>query len=100
MDLQLDGKCAIVTGGSRGIGKAVAKGLALEGVDLALVARDESALAAAATEIASLTGRRVVPIVADTGDDASVRAMVQRAVESLGRVDILVNAAAKPGGQG
>ena len=100
MDLQLHGKCAIVTGGSRGIGKAVAKGLAQEGVDVALVARDESALSAAAAEIASVTGRRIFALAADTGNDSSVRSMVQRAVESLGRVDILVNAAAKPGGQG
>ncbi len=100
MDLQLEGKAAIVTGGSRGIGRAIATGLAREGVDVALVARDPAALAAAAREIAAATGRKVVPIAADTGDEVSVRAMVEQAVAALGRVDILVNAAAKPGGQG
>ena len=100
MDLGLAGKRAIVTGGSRGIGKAIAKGLALEGVDVALVARDQTVLTEAATEIAALSGRKVVAISADTGNDASVRAMVERAVAALGGVDILVNAAAKPGGQG
>lgn len=100
MDLQLEGKCAIVTGASRGIGKAIARGLAHEGVDVAIVARDRTALAATAEEIASESGRKVVPVSADTGDDASVRAMVEQALATLGRIDILVNAAAKPGGQG
>ncbi len=100
MDLQLTGKRAIVTGGSRGIGKAIAFALAREGVDAAIVARDEAALAQSAAEIASATGRKIVPITADTGSDQSVAAMVSQAVEQLGGVDILVNAAAKPGGQG
>ncbi len=100
MDLELTGRTAIVTGGSRGIGKAIARELALEGVDIAIAARDKAALDLAAAELAAETGRRVAPIAADTGDDASVRAMVEEAVVALGRVDILVNCAAKPGRQG
>jgi len=99
MDLELKGKIAIVTGGSRGIGKAVARQLALEGVDVAIVARDEASLAATAAELSSETGRRIVPLVADTGDDASVRQMVASAAAAFGHVDILVNCAARPGGQ-
>ena len=100
MDLDLNGKTAIVTGGSRGIGKAIARELALEGVDVAIVARGAEALEASANELAEETGRRFIPIAADTGDDEAVRAMVKRAAEALGRLDILVNNAARPGGQG
>jgi NAD(P)-dependent dehydrogenase (short-subunit alcohol dehydrogenase family) len=99
MDLELRGKTAIVTGGSRGIGKAVARELAREGVDLAIVGRDAAALAAAAAELGAETGQRILPIVADTGQDASVRGMVQQAADAFGHLDILVNAAARPGGQ-
>ncbi len=99
MDLELTGKRAIVTGGSRGIGKATARQLLAEGVDVAVVARGQEALQATAKELASESGRRVLAIVADTGNDASVRDMVARAVEGLGGVDILVNCAAKAGGQ-
>lgn len=100
MDLQLQGKAAIVTGGSRGIGKAIARALAREGVDTAIVARDEAVLADTARELAGETARKILPIVADTASDASVRAMVASAAAGLGRIDILVNAAARPGGQG
>ena len=99
MDLQLDGKRAIVTGGSKGIGKAVARTLAAEGCDVVVAARTADALEATARELASTTGRRVVPITVDTGDDESVRAMVSAAVDALGGVDILVNSAARPLGQ-
>jgi NAD(P)-dependent dehydrogenase (short-subunit alcohol dehydrogenase family) len=99
MDMQLAGKTAIVTGGSRGIGKAIARELANEGVDLAIVARTADVLEGAAAELAEATGRRIIPIVADTGSDESVRSMVARAAGELGHVDILVNCAAQPGGQ-
>ena len=99
MDLELAGKTAIVTGGSRGIGKAVARELAAEGVDVAVVARSLEALKASAAESAEATGRRIVPIVADTGSDESVKAMVEQAASALGHLDILVNCAAQPGGQ-
>ncbi len=98
MDLQLTGKRAIVTGGSRGIGKAIARQLALEGCDVVLAARDLERLAAAAAELADETGRRVVGLGVDTGNDESVRALVAAAIEALGGVDILVNAAAQVGG--
>ena len=100
MDLELNGKTAIVTGGSRGIGKAVARELANEGVDVAIVARAREALEQTAEELAEETGRQIVPVVADTREDESVAAMVRQVVETLGRVDILVNSAAKPAGQG
>ena len=99
MDLELAGKTAIVTGGSRGIGKAIARELAREGVRVAIVARDAAALDAAAAEITAETASDVVAITADTGSDVSVRAMVASAVDALGGIDILVNAAAEPGGQ-
>jgi NAD(P)-dependent dehydrogenase (short-subunit alcohol dehydrogenase family) len=100
MDLQLMGKRAIVTGGSRGIGKAIALALATEGVDVAVVARNAGSLEQTASEIAAKTGSRVVGITGDTGNDESVKKMVAEAVSQLGGVDILVNTAAKPGGQG
>jgi NAD(P)-dependent dehydrogenase (short-subunit alcohol dehydrogenase family) len=99
MDLQIDGKVAIVTGGSRGIGKAIAKTLAREGAEVALLARDAAMLAAAAAEIAGETDRVVNSFAADTGDDRSVKAAVAGVLESFGRIDILVNCAAQPAGQ-
>ena len=98
MDLELTGKKAIVTGGSRGIGKAVVRQLALEGVDVGIAARDEQRIADATAELSALTGRLVVGRSCDTGEDESVRAMVAELSGALGGVDILVNAAAMPGG--
>jgi NAD(P)-dependent dehydrogenase (short-subunit alcohol dehydrogenase family) len=100
VDLELSGKRAIVTGGSRGIGKAIALELAREGVDVAIAARDAGTLERAAAEIRHETGRKIAPVVVDTANDASVHQMVASAVDALGGVDILVNAAAMPGGQG
>jgi NAD(P)-dependent dehydrogenase (short-subunit alcohol dehydrogenase family) len=99
MELELQGKVAIVTGGSRGIGKAVARELAREGMDVALAARNQAALAATAAELAQETGRRILPVVADTSRDESVRELVRQVIAHFGRVDVLVNAAAQPGGQ-
>jgi NAD(P)-dependent dehydrogenase (short-subunit alcohol dehydrogenase family) len=95
MDLERAGKRAIVTGASRGIGRAVAHRLAAEGAAVALVARDRAALEAAADGVRS-HGNRVVVVPADTTDDAAVRAMVDDVVAALGGVDVLVNAAARP----
>jgi NAD(P)-dependent dehydrogenase (short-subunit alcohol dehydrogenase family) len=100
MDLQLTGRRALVTGGSRGIGKLIARQLALEGVDVAIAARTPAALKAAAEEIAAASGRRIVPLAADTGSKADVDALVAAAVQALGGLDIVVNAAAVPGGSG
>jgi NAD(P)-dependent dehydrogenase (short-subunit alcohol dehydrogenase family) len=99
MDLQLAGRRAVVTGGSRGIGAAVGRALAAEGAAVALVARDAETVARSAADIAAGTGAHVVGIGADTGDDASVRALAEEAVRLLGGVDILVNnaATANPG---
>jgi NAD(P)-dependent dehydrogenase (short-subunit alcohol dehydrogenase family) len=99
VDLELRDKCAIVTGGSRGIGKAVARELAREGARVAIVARDPDVLEASAGELAGETEATIVPIVCDTGSDNAVQAMVAEAVRRLGGVDILVNCAAAPGGQ-
>jgi NAD(P)-dependent dehydrogenase (short-subunit alcohol dehydrogenase family) len=99
MDLELEGRRALVSGGSRGIGKAVARALAREGVDVALLARDLGRLNAAATELSQETGRRIVGVAADTRDDAAVdRACAEAAAALGGPIQILVNAAADPAG--
>jgi len=76
VDLELVGKRAVVTGGSRGIGLAVAKALSGEGAHVALVARDADALAAARAAVAEaggLAAKRVLAVSCDTGDDHAVR---------------------------
>ncbi len=98
MDLKLEGKRAIITGGSRGIGKAIARQLALEGCDVALGARSEGPLKEAADEIAKETGRKVVPLTLDTMSMDSIKAFVKAAVDTLGGVEIVMNCAARVGG--
>jgi NAD(P)-dependent dehydrogenase (short-subunit alcohol dehydrogenase family) len=98
MDLQLTNKTAVVTGGSKGIGKAIARALAEEGVDIAILARNPDTLTATAAEIGAATGRKVIAIPTDTGRTDSVDAAMARAAAELGRIDILVNCAAQPGG--
>ena len=99
MDLLIKGKRALVTGGSRGIGKAIACALAREGVQVALLARNESALAATATAIGTATNSKIVYVQADTASDEQVRRAVAQAQDQLGgSIDILVNAAAEPAG--
>ena len=99
MDLNLKGKKALITGGSRGIGKAIAWELAREGCDIAIAARNAETLAATAAEIASATGRTVHPVVVDTGDSGSVSVAVNEANAKLVGIDILVNNAARPLGR-
>ena len=89
MDLRLRGRAAIVTGGSRGIGRATAIGLASEGCDVAIAARGEPGLAAAAAAIEG-AGGRVVTLAADMMDPATPSRLVARTVETFGRLDILV----------
>ena len=100
MDLGLFNKRALVTGGSRGIGKVIARHLAQEGVDVVIAARGWPTLQATADELATATGRRIVPLAVDTAQRASVDALVAQAVQALGGLDIVVNAAAVPGGSG
>ena len=90
MDLELKGRRAIVTGGSRGIGLATARALVGEGARVAVVARDAEVLAAAAKDVGALA------VPADTGSDESVAAMVAAVAAAFGGIDILVNAAATP----
>jgi NAD(P)-dependent dehydrogenase (short-subunit alcohol dehydrogenase family) len=99
MDLDLKGKRALVTGGSRGIGLAIARQLALEGAHVVLAARDQKRLDAAAVSLTAETGAQVHGLTVDTGDDSSVKALVGETVARLGGVDILVNSAAMPAGQ-
>lgn len=98
MDLGLAGRVAIVTGGSRGIGKAIAGELAREGADVAVCGRTRETIEEAAQALAKDTGRRIVPIVADTTKWDLVTRLVETTVAQLGRVDVLVNNAATPGG--
>src|SRR4051812_18610197 len=99
MDLKLNGKTALVTGGSEGIGKGIARALAKEGVDVAICARRKEPLEQVAAEIAAETKRKIVPIPADLTKDADARNFVERGHKALGRVDIMVNnAGSSPGG--
>ena len=85
-------RVAIVTGGGRGIGKAIALAYAREGADVALVARSEAEISQATSEIQAL-GRKGLAIQADVSKPDDVRRMVAAVLEEFGRVDILFNAA-------
>jgi NAD(P)-dependent dehydrogenase (short-subunit alcohol dehydrogenase family) len=98
MDLGLQGKHAIVVGGSRGIGKAIAQELAREGADVAIAARTKEPLEQAARELAAETGRRVIPLPADVTSREQVDRMVAEAARQLGGLHILVNSGSYPGG--
>ena len=122
MDLELTGKRAVITGGSRGIGKAIALELAKEGADLVIAARNQDTLNVTAREIEaamgservsagvfgsgrsarrynmSAVGRKLVTVQADTTSDESVQNLIDIAADELGGIDILVNNAAVPGG--
>jgi 3-oxoacyl-[acyl-carrier protein] reductase len=89
--IELTGKVALVTGGSRGIGKAIALRLAGQGADVAFTYRgNETAAAATAAEIEAL-GRRAIAIQADATDPAAADVVVKQVVDTFGKVDILVN---------
>lgn len=88
---QLTGKVALVTGGSRGIGAAIAARLARDGADVALTYVSGAAKAGDVVTEIQRTGRRGIAIAADSADPAAVRAAVERTVAELGRIDILVN---------
>ena len=93
MSIQVDlkGRRAIVTGGGRGIGRAISLGLARCGADVAIVYRQGAEAAQATADEAAAFGVRALAIQADTADAASVQAMVQRVVSEFGGVEILVN---------
>ena len=99
MDLRMTGKVALVTGGSKGIGKAITRVLSAEGCKVAICARHMDDLRAASDEISGETGNEVMPITADLTVAADADAFVNQAVEHFGRADILVNnAGSAPGG--
>jgi NAD(P)-dependent dehydrogenase (short-subunit alcohol dehydrogenase family) len=87
----LTGRSALITGGSRGIGKAIAMGFAQAGAELFLCSRKEDEIRAAADEIRSQTGVRVEYVAADMAKREDVRRLADLAVERLGKVDIVVN---------
>ena len=98
MDLKLKGKTALVTGGSEGIGKGIARSLAKEGVNLAICARRQEPLEAVAKEIAKETDAKIIAIPADLRNNASAKAFIEQAHKALGRVDIMINNAGSAAG--
>jgi 3-oxoacyl-[acyl-carrier protein] reductase len=91
MNLGLKGRIALVTGASKGIGKAIARGLAAEGVDIVMLARGREALEQAADEVRREHGVRTLAVTADVRDMEAVKSAVERAVAEFGTIHILVN---------
>ena len=89
--IDLTGKAAVVTGGSRGIGRAIAVRLATQGADVAFSYRGNEAAAAECGASIEGLGRRAVPVQGDATDPSSAEALVKAAIDAFGRVDILVN---------
>ena len=98
MDFGLQGKHALVIGGSKGIGKAIAWELSREGVDVVVASRTLEDLEETAREIGQETGQRVLPLVLDATHREQVDRVVAEAADKLGGLHILVNSGSHPGG--
>ncbi len=99
MDFGLTGRVAMVAGASRGLGRAVARGLAAEGVRVSMSSREEAAIAAAAKEIAGETSAEILPVAVDVRNAAAIAAWHAKTVERFGGVDLLfTNAGGPPAG--
>jgi 3-oxoacyl-[acyl-carrier protein] reductase len=96
MDLQLRNKRALVTGASRGLGYATARGLAMEGCQVAINSRTHDKLANAAVKISDETGMDVYPLAGDVTDPAAPERLVSQAVEAMGGLDLLVTNSGGP----
>ncbi len=90
MNLELKGKCAIVCAASKGLGKASARALAMEGASVVICARDADALRRTATELQKATGSRIIPIVADVSKADDIDRLITSAATELGGIDVLV----------
>jgi NAD(P)-dependent dehydrogenase (short-subunit alcohol dehydrogenase family) len=92
MEIRLDGRSAIVTGGSKGLGLAIAKEYAVSGADVAIVARDPGTLAEAKQEIAAAApGRKVAAVSCDVAKAAEIQKAYDQIMAELGKIDIFVN---------
>ncbi len=98
MDFGLSGKNAFVGGGSRGIGKAIARVLANEGCDVVIASRTKEALEQSARELEDETGKRIIPMVLDVTKKDQVDRVMAEAAAQLGGLHVLVNSASLPGG--
>ena len=99
MDLGLRGKVALVSASSKGLGRAIAEELASEGANLVMCARGEEALRATAESIRKTSNVKVVEVVADVAQQAGIDRVATTAVDSFGRVDVLItNSGGPPSG--
>src|SRR5256886_4773114 len=91
MSRKLEGKIALVAGGSRGIGAAIAKRLASDGASVAITYAKDTRAASAVVKAIELDGGKAIAIQADAADVEAVKGAVEKTVATLGRLDVLVN---------